>query len=132
MPRVSDLGRAAPGDGQTGMVTYPLWGLGALLGTAAIVAAIVLRSNWRYWLAVAIFAAMAIASVVWAFGEAMRYEARHSLAVPPTRAGAAVRTILVPNRTARIDTHLFSRDRQGTRTLSLPTSVRIRRRLASL
>ena len=64
----------APGDGQTGMVVYPLYLFGGALGIFAIIRAsrqavpgVVVGAIW-------LLAAISIASVVWGFVATMQYE----------------------------------------------------------
>jgi len=59
----------APGDGQTGMVTFPLWVLGAVAGIVALGRAA--RGDARS--EVLILAGIAIASVVWSFLASVQY-----------------------------------------------------------
>ncbi|HTQ08848.1 MAG TPA: hypothetical protein VMI31_02135 [Fimbriimonadaceae bacterium] len=71
------FGIAAPGDGQTGMFLFPLWGIGAILGIASIANAYAARARTWAWLAIALLALVAIASVVWSFIASARYEPPH-------------------------------------------------------
>ena len=64
---------AAPGDGQTAMVTYPLWLCGGVLGIMAIASAIVGRARRRGWVVIGLFALIAISSVVWALVVSINY-----------------------------------------------------------
>ncbi len=57
----------APGDGQTGMFTFPLWGLGAAAGISAF------RRGGDERRAVLILALIAIASVGWSFVASAKY-----------------------------------------------------------
>ena len=64
---------AAPGDGQTGMVTFPLWLLGGCAGVAAIVFALKEPRSIGVLVCVAVFAAAAVGSVVSSFVASSRY-----------------------------------------------------------
>lgn len=73
----------APGDGQTGMTTFPLWALGALLGMVSVVLCLGVKAVQMEWLIIAICAFVSIGSVVASFGACYAYESdwkkRHSL-----------------------------------------------------
>ena len=73
----------APGDGQTGMIAFPLWALGTLLGMVSIILCLGVKAQQVEWLIIAICAVVAIGSVVASYGACVGFEAewekRHSL-----------------------------------------------------
>ena len=75
---------AAPGDGQTGMVCFPLWGLGGLMGISSVVIGGFKRNYMLFILPLAI---ISIYSVTLAFKAADDYEknweSKHSAANAP-------------------------------------------------
>jgi len=72
----SFFGIVAPGDGQTGMITFPLWFLGAVLGVWAIRLSLVAGSPRGHRWVVLLLAIIAFASVVWSFVASQQYAAR--------------------------------------------------------
>lgn len=64
----------APGDGQTGMVAFPLWGIGALLGIGSILGLLIAKPGRAVGGPVAGLALLAIGSVVWSYVVCMRME----------------------------------------------------------
>lgn len=77
----SFFGIVAPGDGQTGMFLYPLWGIGGVLGVYAIVGVFKAHSSSVVRLIVIILACIALTSVIWSFVASAQYsrgwEQRH-------------------------------------------------------
>ena len=61
----------APGDGQTGMFTFPLWGLGAWAGIAALIKA--RSASDGSMRIVGCLALIALASVAWSFYASVKY-----------------------------------------------------------
>jgi hypothetical protein len=68
------IGIAAPGDGQTGMTIFPMWGLGAMLGLFAVAMCISSRASAAVWSVVVVCALIAIGSVVKCVDVTMKYE----------------------------------------------------------
>ena len=74
----SMFGILAPGDGQTGMLLFPLWGAGGVLGVISIVLSWQRRAPiWQRGVIV-ILALGALVSVVWSFVAAQSYSAELS------------------------------------------------------
>lgn len=65
---------SAPGDGQTGMVTFPLWLIGGALGIVTIVSYVAqgAQRSGGGWLI--LLGGISIGSVIWSFAAASRYE----------------------------------------------------------
>ena len=64
----------APGDGQTGMVTFPLFFLGSMLGIGSIIGFLATRPGSGTGWCVAALAAIAIGSVIWSYLASAAYE----------------------------------------------------------
>lgn len=69
----------APGDGQTGMVCYPAWGLGGFLGIAATTRIFGrgTRSSLASKIVVALLAIVALATIAIALGASITYSRTH-------------------------------------------------------
>jgi len=61
----SFVGSVAPGDGQTGMIVFPLYAIGAVLGLASIWSCVATKAPRDVWIGVLALATMAIGSVAW-------------------------------------------------------------------
>jgi hypothetical protein len=62
---------AAPGDGQTGMVTFPAWGLGITLAGVSVAMGALKKNNREFFWTCAF---LAVVSVVWSFFASWQYE----------------------------------------------------------
>lgn len=74
----------APGDGQTGMVVYPGWIAGAILGAMSLDSAFRSPDNRGLRGVVVALALLAVATVGGAFVAVLRYEAPRHQPTPPT------------------------------------------------
>jgi peptidoglycan/LPS O-acetylase OafA/YrhL len=62
-----------PGDGQTGMVAFPLWIVGGAFGITALLMAAFRREDRPSLLALLALAVLAIGSVFWSYKASERY-----------------------------------------------------------
>jgi len=82
----------APGDGQTAMVAYPLWGIGAAFGLTSMTNSLEAGVSRETRRIVAALAMIAVLSVVWGYVASVQYESEWSKrqrAGSPTKAGGA-------------------------------------------
>lgn len=68
----------APGDGQTGMITFPAWSLGLSLAIISAVLGGLKKGNRELFWTCALLAAL---SVLWSFFAAMQYESNFDKSV---------------------------------------------------
>ena len=70
----SSIGASAPGDGQTGMVMFPLWGLGGAAGISAMVIANRFPEAKRIWPVIIGLTIISLLSIGWSFRASWVYE----------------------------------------------------------